>query len=180
MTVWFTSDTHFGHTNIIGYSKRPFASIEEMDVTLICNWNGCVRPDDEVWHLGDLTFKADKAAADYLNRLNGRKHLIWGNHDSSKVRALSGWASSQPYAELSLNGRKIVLLHYGMRIWNKSHHGALHFYGHSHGSLPGDRQSCDVRVDNPACAYAPWRLEEVEAHLDILPERQPVDHHGRH
>jgi calcineurin-like phosphoesterase family protein len=178
MTVWFTSDTHFGHANIIGYSQRPFASTEEMDAVLICNWNARVRPQDEIWHLGDFTFRSEKAASLYLNRLNGRKHLVWGNHDSEKVRQLDAWASSLPYAELALDGRKIVLLHYGLRVWNKSHHGALHFYGHSHGSLPGDRQSCDVGVDNPACVYAPWRLEEIEQHLATLPEREPVDHHG--
>ena len=178
MTVWFTSDTHFGHANIIGYSQRPFASIEEMDAVLICNWNARVGPQDEVWHLGDFTFRSEKAADLYLKRLNGRKHLVWGNHDSEKLRQLDAWASSQPYAELALDGRKIVLLHYGLRVWNKSHRGALHFYGHSHGSLPGDRQSCDVGVDNPACFYAPWRLEEIERHLAILPERVPVDHHG--
>ena len=178
MTVWFTSDTHFGHANIIGYSNRPFASIDEMDAVLVCNWNALVQPQDEIWHLGDFTFRSEKAASTYLQRLNGRKHLVWGNHDSEKVRQLEGWASSQPYAEIALDGRKIVLLHYGLRIWNKAHHGALHFYGHSHGSLPGDRQSCDVGVDNPACGYAPWRLEAIEQHLATLPEREPVDHHG--
>jgi calcineurin-like phosphoesterase family protein len=178
MTVWFTSDTHFGHANIVKYSNRPFASVLEMDEALIANWNARVRPNDEVWHLGDFTFKAEAEATLYLNRLNGLKHLIWGNHDSERVRSLALWASSQPYAELSMNGKRIVLLHYGLRVWNRSHHGALHFYGHSHGSLPGDRQSCDVGVDNPVCRYAPWRLEEIERHLAALPERVPVDHHG--
>lgn len=178
MTVLFTSDTHFGHANIIRYSNRPFASVEDMDEVLIRNWNARVRPDDEIWHLGDLTFRDDKGAGALLRRLNGRKHLVWGNHDSQRVRALKEWESSQPYAELALDGRKIVLLHYGLRVWNKSHHGALHFYGHSHGSLPGDRQSCDVGVDNPFCGYAPWSLPEIDRHLATLPERMPVDHHG--
>ncbi len=66
-----------------------------------------------------------------------------------------------------------------MRVWNRAHHGALHFFGHSHGSLPGDRQSCDVGIDNPASGYAPWMLEEILLHLEGLPEREAVDNHGR-
>lgn len=72
-----------------------------------------------------------------------------------------------------------LLLHYRMRVWNRAHHGALHFFGHSHGSLPGDRQSCDVGIDNPASGYAPWMLEEILLHLEGLPEREAVDNHGR-
>ncbi|HVJ53859.1 MAG TPA: metallophosphoesterase family protein [Aliidongia sp.] len=178
MTVWFTSDTHFGHENIIGYSSRPFACIDEMDAALIRNWNDRVAPDDEVWHLGDVAFRNAKATEGYLGQLNGRKHLVWGNHDPSAVRSLPLWESSQPYAEIAVEGRKIVLLHYGLRVWNRAHHGALHFFGHSHGSLPGDRQSCDVGVDNPASGYSPWSLSEIEAHLASLPPRTPVDHHG--
>lgn len=171
MKVWFTADTHFGHARIIEYCKRPFASVEEMDEALVANWNAVVGPDDEVWHLGDFAGRNADMAAGYRARLNGRIHLIWGNHDSEKVRALPIWASSGPYAEISLPGRRLVLFHYALRVWNRSRHGAVHLYGHSHGALPGDRQSCDIGVDNPAWRYHPVGLGDIERHLRTLPER---------
>lgn len=169
--VRFTADTHFGHSNIIGYCKRPFGSVAEMDAALIANWNAVVREHDDVWHLGDFAISGGATADAYLSRLNGRKHLIWGNHDSKGARAASGWTSSQPMAEISVGARRVVLLHYGMRVWPKCHHGSLHLYGHSHGTLPGDSQSCDVGVDVPAWGYRPVSLAEIERHLRTLPKR---------
>jgi calcineurin-like phosphoesterase family protein len=178
MTSWFTADTHFGHRNIIRHCSRPFASVEEMDGELVACWNAVVRRDDDVYHLGDFAFRNSKVAASYAQRLNGRLHLIWGNHDPDQVRHGDWWASSQPYAEISVEGRRLVLFHYGLRVWNRSRHGAIHLYGHSHGALPGDGQSCDVGVDYPAWGYRPVRLEEIEAHISTLPPRRPADRHG--
>lgn len=177
--TWFTSDTHFGHANIIGYCNRPFRSVGEMDAALAANWNAVVMPEDQVWHLGDFCYRGAKSPSSYLARLNGRKHLIWGNHDSAEARDADGWTSSQAMAEIAVGGRRIVLLHYGMRVWSRSHHGSLHLYGHSHGSLPGDSQSCDVGVDVPEWAYRPVSLTEIERHLRTLPPREPQDRHGR-
>ena len=170
MKNWFTSDSHFGHTNIITHCDRPFTSVEEQDATLIANWNALVRPNDDIWHLGDFAFRNSKAAASYLARLNGRKHLIWGNHDSDETRGLSGWASSQPMKEIKADGIRITLLHYAMRVWPASHHGAIHLYGHSHGALPGDRQSLDVGVD--VWDFRPVTLPEIQVRLASLPERR--------
>lgn len=178
MTVWFTSDTHFGHAAIIRLCGRPFASVEEMDATLVANWNAVVRPGDEVWHLGDFAYRNAQPAASYLHRLNGRIHLVWGNHDREETRRLPHWASSQPYAEISVGGQRLVLFHYALRVWNKAHRGALHLYGHSHGRLPGDRQCCDVGVDNPAWGYRPVRLDEIARFLATQPERKAADHDG--
>jgi calcineurin-like phosphoesterase family protein len=106
----------------------------------------------------------------------GRIHLIWGNHDSNQVRNLPRWVSSQPYAEISVDGTNLVLFHYAMRVWNRSHHGALHLYGHSHNTLPGDSGSCDVGVD--AWDFRPVSLIEIKEKLARSVPRQPVDHHG--
>lgn len=173
--VWFTADTHFGHANIIGHCKRPFGAVAEMDAALIANWNSVVGPRDEVWHLGDFAFRGAKPASWYLARLHGRKHLVHGNHDSAEARADPGWASSQPMAEIGVNGRRVTLLHYAMRVWPKCHHGALHLYGHSHGALPGDGQSCDVGVDVPEWRYRPVSLTQILAHLRTLPQRPRPD-----
>ena len=169
MTTWFTADTHFGHANIIKYCNRPFADTAEMDGAMVANWNAVVQPDDDVWHLGDFAFRSMKAPQSYLERLTGRKHLIWGNHDSQQARSAPGWTSSQAMAEITVDGVRLVLLHYAMRVWPKSHYGSLHFYGHSHGNLPGDRQSCDVGVD--CWDYRPVTLAEIRRRLATLPER---------
>ncbi len=159
MATWFISDTHFGHANIIRYCARPFATVTEMDAALIATWNEAVAPDDEVWHLGDFCFRNPRAPSSYLSRLHGRKHLVWGNHDGEETRVAQGWASSQPIAEIAVGGVSVVLLHYAMRVWHRSHHGSLHLYGHSHGRLPGDTQSCDVGVD--AWNYRPVGMPEI-------------------
>jgi calcineurin-like phosphoesterase family protein len=79
--TWFTSDTHFGHKNILEYEKdaRPFDTVEEMNERLIANWNDTVRPKDIVFHLGDFAFGAVNVAI--ADRLNGHKRLVMGNHD---------------------------------------------------------------------------------------------------
>lgn len=80
--TWFTSDTHFGHKNILEYEKdaRPFSTIEEMHEVLIDRWNSVVKPNDVVYHLGDFCF--GKRWIGIAERLKGRKRLVMGNHDT--------------------------------------------------------------------------------------------------
>jgi calcineurin-like phosphoesterase family protein len=170
MMSWFTADTHFGHSGIVQSCKRPYGSVEEMDAALVQNWNSRVRDGDEVWFLGDFCWARPEKAEHLLSRLNGTKHLVVGNHDSRAVQALPGWASVQTYAEICVRDARLVLSHYAFRTWNGCHRGALHLYGHSHGNLPGSRQSCDVGVDAWP-RYVPVNLAEVMAHLQTLPER---------
>lgn len=167
--TWFTADLHFGHSQIINHCKRPFADSREMDGHLIAQWNAVVQPDDDIYVIGDFAFRGMKSPGSYLARLVGRKHLIHGNHDSAECREHPAWTSSQTMAELTVDGVRLVLLHYAMRVWPKSHHGSLHLYGHSHGQLPGDRQSCDVGVD--AWDYRPVSLADIQRRLATLPER---------
>lgn len=171
VSTWFTSDSHLGHGNIIRYCNRPFSSVDEMDEALIKAWNTVVAPEDDVWHLGDFAVRNAESAAGYRRRLNGRIHLVWGNHDSEQVRQAPWWASSQAMAEITVDSVRIVLCHYAMRVWNRSRRGSLHLFGHSHGTLPGDRQSVDVGVDYPAWRYRPVSLREIRRHLQTLPER---------
>ncbi len=166
--IWFTSDPHYGHANILKYSKRPFADPQEMDAFLIKNWNAVVRPDDYVWMLGDfaMTGKRDRLA-NYLSQLNGEKYAIFGNHDVGGLYADAGlqrefFKGCFDLKQIKIEDpeafqgyQRITLCHYSMRVWNKSHHGAYHLYGHSHGSLPEDEGylGMDVGVDPTA-----WRL----------------------
>ena len=94
MSVFFTSDSHFGHAGARGLYRRPFASVAEMDRQMIDRWNAAVRPADEVWHLGDFAVRqSPERVADLLTTLHGTKHLIVGNNDGSAVTDCAGWRS---------------------------------------------------------------------------------------
>ncbi len=174
MNIFFTSDHHFGHKRIIELASRPFASVEEMDEVLIERWNAIVAPGDLVYHLGDFAF-ADHAP--YLERLKGQKRLILGNHDhANRVNKAVGWSTVDSLLHVTLPCETpVVLCHYAMRVWNRSHHGALHFYGHSHGNLEGDAQSCDVGVD--CWGFEPVNLDTLKAFLSGGKARREPDHH---
>jgi calcineurin-like phosphoesterase family protein len=81
MKIWFTSDLHLCHNKIIEYDNRPFNSVEEMDATLIKNWNSVVKSEDLVYILGDFGFSSLPKIREILNQLKGQKVLILGNHD---------------------------------------------------------------------------------------------------
>lgn len=155
MTTFFTADTHFGDHRTINIQRRPFASVVEMDAALVENWNAVVGVDDEVWHLGDLARRAADVPA-LLARLNGRKHLLRGNNDPDATLAAAGWASVGDYAEIELDGRRLVMCHYPFRSWNGQHRGALNLHGHSHGRLKPMPRQHDVGVD--ARGFAPVSL----------------------
>lgn len=175
MTTFYTSDTHFFHRNIIRYSNRPFASVEEMNEEMVRRWNARVQPRDIVYHLGDVSFGRIEPTRNLLDRLNGIIHLCPGNHDPRELQRLDRWESVEHYREIYDSNRKVILLHYGMRVWNKSHHGSLHLYGHSHGSLPGNNQSLDVGVD--CWDYRPVTLKEIMERMAGLPPYRSQDHH---
>jgi calcineurin-like phosphoesterase family protein len=154
--IFFTADTHFGHGGALGLYRRPFANVAAMDEAMVARWNGVVGPDDEVWHLGDVAVgpRAPGPAAAFATRLfsrlaglRGRKHLVTGNNDPEDVRSWPGWLSVQPYAEIAVDGRALVLCHYALRSWNGMARGAINLHGHSHGRLPAMPRQFDVGVD---------------------------------
>ena len=79
--IFFTSDTHFTHNNIIKFCNRPFKDVEEMNQTLVDNWNKVVGPTDIIYHLGDFCFAGSAEWHSIIGQLNGRIHLILGNHE---------------------------------------------------------------------------------------------------
>lgn len=165
MTDFFTSDTHFGHSLIIEICNRPFRDADHMEEALRTAWNARVGKNDRVFHLGDFSFGDQQNQQYVLDSLNGEKHLIIGNHDR-KSRHLLGWSSTQYYKEIKSDDQRIILSHYAMRVWNGSHWGSLMLYGHSHGNLPGNSQSCDVGVD--VWDYTPVTLDAIRARLVTL------------
>ena len=162
--IFFTSDTHFFHNNLINYcpeSRGHFSSVEEMNENLINRWNSVVRERDSVYHLGDFSFANNvKLTEIVFDRLNGIKHLIVGNHDH-KIGNCQ-WASINPYKEL--RKMNIVLFHYPIEVWNGKHHGTFHFHGHSHHN-PFDKpekpivRRFDVGADNNN--LTPISFEEI-------------------
>jgi calcineurin-like phosphoesterase family protein len=156
--IFFTSDTHFGDHRVLNIGKRPFASVAEMDELLVASWNAVVEPGDEVWHLGDVARRASDVPA-LLARLSGRKHLVRGNNDPPGTAEAPGWASVQDYAELEVDGAKLVLCHYPFRSWNGQRRGAVNLHGHSHGRLKPLKRQHDVGVD--LRDYRPVRLSEL-------------------
>jgi calcineurin-like phosphoesterase family protein len=156
--TFFTSDSHWGDHRTINIWKRPFASVAEMDRTLEEAWNAVVGADDEVWHLGDFARKPSDVPA-LLERLRGTKHLIRGNNDPDATCAAAGWASVHDYAELELEGRRLVLCHYPFRTWNGQHRRALNLHGHSHGRLKPLPRQHDVGVD--VWRWRPVTLAEI-------------------
>ena len=142
MTVYFTSDTHFGDMRVLRFDHRPFATLAEHDDALVARWNERVRAGDVVW-------------------LHGEKHLIAGNNDDAATLALPGWASVRSYAELAVDARPLVLCHYAFRTWNGIGRGAVNLHGHSHNKLTPMPKQYDVGVD--AQGFRPVTLAEVLA-----------------
>lgn len=185
MNQWFISDTHFGHANIIKYSNRPYKDVDEMNSLMVQEWNKLVKPEDEVYHNGDFAFMQYEEFRKLTWRLNGRIYLQLGNHDKMIIQHRQDIlkqgkiVSIENYRELKTAGKMIVLFHYGQRVWNKSHHGSIHLYGHSHGSLPPHGLSVDAGVDCKEITheYRPVHLDEVLAYM-AKREQVVVDHHG--
>jgi len=185
--IWFISDTHWGHANIIKYSNRPFKDVNEMNELMLNEWNALVKPNDTVYHNGDVAFMPYPKLKSYLWRLNGDIHLVLGNHDKditkNRVDLLNQGKIKTivHYNELKLPGCPMIcLFHYGQRVWNKSHHGSILLYGHSHGSLPPFGKSVDVGVDCKEITeeYRPIHLDEVIKYMEKR-TGEVVDHHGK-
>lgn len=168
-TLWLIGDTHFGHAGSIEHTARPFRDVAEMDRLLIEAWVSRVRPTDTVVHLGDFEWgHSPERAAEIFAALPGKKHLVVGNHDRPRVTGLA-WESVQERLTVHAAGRRIVADHYPLRAWPGSFRGVLHVHGHTHGTLPGTSQSCDVGVD--VWGYAPARLEDVIARMEATPDQ---------
>lgn len=196
MTIFFTSDTHFDHKNILKFcparADRWPASvagpdqyvIEEMNEGIIKRWNSTVSPSDTVYHLGDFAFGRADATKTHLSRLNGKIHLVSGNHDkvvhdNADVRAM--FESVKDYREITHNKTKIVMFHFPILAWHKNHYGSIHLHGHCHDNLPqyGGKRF-DVGIDSSqitgVAEHRPFSLEEILTKADTV-AIETVDHH---
>ena len=137
--IFFTADTHFGHKNILKLCNRPFETIEEMNETLIENWNHRVSGMDTVYIVGDMFFRCSDAEA-ILRRLKGKKRLIVRNHDSSwmnKVDLNRYFVSVDRLLEISDGKHALTLCHYPLLTWNHAKKSYM-IHGHIHADTSAD------------------------------------------
>lgn len=134
--VFFTSDTHFCHKNIIKFCGRPFADVKEMNEKLVENWNSVVGPTDTVYHLGDFCFAGSAEWHHFLGRLNGRIHLVMGNHDEKNLRAGYGnLLESVSYQKhIAIGPDNFYLNHYPYLCYPGHHSHTYQLFGHIHSS----------------------------------------------
>lgn len=167
--IYFTSDLHFYHDNIIKHTGRPFPNSEIMNKRLIANWNNKVNANDEVYILGDLTMKSPEYAEEILSQLKGTKHLIRGNHDRF-VRSPSFnrhlFKSVSDYKTITYNSTYFILCHYPFLEWDGFYRGSFHLHGHQHNKADYNCENkkngirrYDVGVD--ANNFFPASIEEI-------------------
>jgi calcineurin-like phosphoesterase family protein len=184
---YFTADTHFDHRGIIGLCKRPFQDVEHMNSVIINNINEVAGQNDRIFHLGDFSYRINNrvgGVGTLRNLINCPNiFLVPGNHDREKELAPYFTILSQCYMyQNPQDNFKIVLCHYAMRVWPRSHHGVTHLYGHSHGCLPPvpGVPSFDVGVD--CWNYRPLSIFEVQHEMKRLcalaPARTEHLHHA--
>lgn len=183
--IWFTSDTHAWHESILKFcpETRDGKTSEEMTEILIQNWNSVVNENDRVYHCGDLSFGGKAKVNDFISRLNGKIHLILGNHDqmirkSSELQQY--FESVQEYKHLKVGEHRFILFHFPIAEWWDCHRGVYHISGHLHGNHGNveylkEYRWMDVGVDTRNDKLmTPYHIDEV---LDKLKDRKIMEHH---
>ena len=172
--MFFTSDTHFQHENIIKYCKRPFKNVEENDEEIIRRWNEKVPEDGIVFHLGDVAFGNPKHVDEILHQLNGKIYLVIGNHDWRHVVTDHKWRFEEITQQINMKigKRHIILNHYPMLAFSGAWRGVdatYQLFGHVHTSPYTDEgldqqrmkylftSQYDVGVDNNDFAPVSWK-----------------------
>lgn len=167
--IFYIADTHFGHCNILWLSNRPFNTIEQMNNKIIDNWNKKVTDNDDVYILGDFSYKGNNPI-DILKKLKGKKHLIVGNHDSKLLKNIdfrNQFVEITNMKTVNDNGIHIVCCHYPMVEWDGYYRGTLHFYGHIHNNIGNEtfkyisnvKNAYNVGVD--IIGFEPRTLREI-------------------
>ena len=159
MALFAISDLHFGHNNVIEYDGRPFGSIDQMNEALIENWNNTVGPTDTVFVLGDFSLRGETWP---LDQLAGHLHLIWGNHDTNKVRNHPRWLTSDYYKSQKHGGVRFHMTHAPHESWFGSGHGSIHLHGHCHGKMRKRPNRWDMWVGN--WDYRPQSMDYFVEH----------------
>lgn len=165
---WFTADEHYGHERILVYCGRPYSTVEEMDAALIINHNKVVKDNDMVIHAGDFCLR--KEPQKYIKELKGKHVFLKGSHDK--------WLPKGDYIwEKMIEDVQVVVSHYAMRTWRKSHYNSWQLYGHSHGRLEPIGKQHDVGVDNNG--FYPVSFEQIKEIMAKRPDNPNYLRRGR-
>ena len=143
--IWFTADSHIGHRNIIKYCQRPFSDVEEMNKTLISNWNKVVGINDYVFHLGDFSVGGAAEWTSLLDSLNGRIFLVLGNHDMNNVGQgfMRRFEDVAMQMLITIDKQRVYLNHFPFLCYGGAYRGTWQLFGHLHTS------SCMSGIDTP-------------------------------
>ena len=163
MSIFITSDTHFYHDNIIKYDNLPFENSEQMNEKIIESWNSAVGVNDEVWCLGDMFFCSKEKAKDIMDKLNGHKYLVFGNHDNHGIQ----WFLDVGFEDVSkhpvtING--FVHLQHEPPEYTPENTPEIWLYGHVHNSP--DYLTINVNTACVCCSrwdFAPVKLNSIIA-----------------
>lgn len=165
MALYVCSDLHFNHGNIIKYCNRPYKHVDEMNKSLLDNWNGVVRNEDSVYYLGDFGLgSAEMLYHTFFKNLRGQIHFLRGNHDSEFFNYLTK-NIKHPYIlpeifNLSYNKHKFVFSHFPLQSWNGQTKGSIHCFGHIHNKdFPHIKNRYNVCME--AIGYVPISLENI-------------------
>lgn len=167
--IYLTSDLHFNHKNIIEYCNRPFNSVEEMNKTLIANWNKTVTPTDTVYVLGDFILGAADQTKAILERLNGKIILVRGNHDSKAKLAIysSLGMEIKDIAYLEYKGRFFIMCHFPnesedfVKMVRDSNSEVIWAYGHVHEIAPKGYVNGTYHIGVDTNNYTPISIQQI-------------------
>lgn len=157
--IFFTSDLHFRHGNIIKFVNRPFDSIQTMNTELIENWNNIVPNTGVVFILGDFCFGNKSDWRKFLRQLNGYKYLILGNHDRDKDIPKEFFLDVFDMAQLIIEDSDISLImsHYPLATWAGFNKKVCNIHGHIHSTPNLDGTGFDIHI----AKTAPWNQYDV-------------------
>ena len=169
--IWFTSDLHFMHKNIVKYCNRPVL-IENHTEWLIDKLNSVIGKNDEVYHLGDFSFGSYEDTLAIMKRLNGKWYYLKGNHDNHERMINLCKESNSTYLGSSLKNIRIqyhsqkkskffVLCHFPIVSWENRGHGSIHCHGHVHNSVveaPKVKNRFNVCFD---LDFRPFHISEI-------------------
>lgn len=172
--MYFTSDLHFFHENILKWSKRPYKTIEEMNNNIIDTINKRVGQVGVLYILGDVSFGNLINTVDCLQRIHTpNKILIVGNHDEhflKKQDFTDCFKEVHHRLQLNVNKRVIILDHYPIQSWKNMHHGSIHLHGHSHGGTDNTNLN---RIDVGFDVYP--NILHINEVFDIIKSKEPQE-----
>lgn len=161
MNIFFTSDTHFFHQNIIKFCRYDkFQTLDEMHDTLITNWNSVVKKGDIVYHLGDVTFKQHNEFFTLWRKLNGSKRLIVGNHDDLTPRFVGQFHHVNLWSGKKFAKHNFVCTHVPLRE-DQMRGVEINVHGHTHEKVIDSPRHLNICVEQTN--YTPVHLDELIA-----------------